>query len=104
MSRVCDDIPEFYYEENKSFGFSVCEAFVNFCGVTSPNITITISSIRPGKKGWKIVKLLSDPKALDHERTIFVGKEKKEFESLYCHRRLFQLHNTNIGWIKVDSR
>jgi hypothetical protein len=104
MLKALPGAPAFYYEVNKLYGFTVCEKFVKFCGVTSPNITITVSSIRPGKKGWKVVKLLNNPKALDPTQSIFVGKESKKFETLYCHRRMFQLHNTNIGWIKVDSR
>jgi hypothetical protein len=93
-----------FYETKGLPKFAVCTEFVRFCGVTSPDITVTVSSKRPGKKGWKIVRMFTYPPGNDPEQCFNIGKEKKYFESLYYHRKLFSENNTNVGWIKVDSK
>ena len=99
----------FYYEQTafdkQDFsGFSICAKFVRFCGVTSTDITASISTKRPGKKGWQIVRAFDNPPGSDPSQYYHIGKDKVTFDSLYCHRELFAQYNTNIGWIKVDSR
>lgn len=74
---------------------SVCKDFVNYCGIGSYEIKLSISTVRPHQKGWKIVSVVGS--------NLRIGKEKKIFEGLCCHFRLFVENNTNVGWVKVEE-
>ena len=66
---------------------------------TARNIRVMISSKRPHEKGWKIVHLL--PELYEGAKIVSVGKGKNKFDTLFEHRKLFELAGTSTGWIKV---
>jgi hypothetical protein len=72
---------------------SVCDEFVRDCGVRARGIKFHVSSIRPGKKGWRKV-VFTDGK---------VKVNKHTYTLLDWQRNLFYEASQSYGWVKVEA-